>query len=497
MKQGLTEQQIREYQEMSIEIMKHSIEEKRNDGKIAPRVGAVLVTPKGVLVDTACRGELREGDHAEFTLLERKHRADCLDGDVLFATLEPCAPGSRRHPKLGCAERISNARLSKVYIGIEDPDPTVARKGIQHLIDKGIEVEMYPRDLQDIITKENEAFLSQAKERAILAAEEDEQKAIILTQTETAVANTNTADLDEILLAKYVSREKWGCEYPSDMANRLLIQMGIFESKEGVYTPTGVGLLLFGKHPQTIFPNAVIRATYKQPGKNEEIKTISGPLLLQPEQIFKWYSEKIGKQIDRSKAEREEVYEYPIVAINEIVKNAILHRDYDILGAPIYMEISAESIIVKSPGAPVAPLKIEQIEKFSAPSLSRNPKIIHVFDIMRLAEQRGLGFSTVRRLPDDNIPLPLVAFEAPYIQLTLPFNRKVTGLFAELSEQEQKGLELIRMSDTPVKRSDYEKHVHVEKKTAERQIKRLIDLNLIEKVGNGPSTTYIIKKKEI
>ena len=118
----------------AIEVMLQSVPEPRADGKASPKVGVVLIPPTvlqsfGSMV-TAYRGELREGDHAEYTLLERKCRDRKLDGSVLFATLEPCAPGSRRHPKLGCAERIVLARIKEVYVGIEDPDPTVDRKGI-------------------------------------------------------------------------------------------------------------------------------------------------------------------------------------------------------------------------------------------------------------------------------------------------------------------------------------------------------------------------------
>ena len=118
--------------ELAIEEMRKSVREPREDGKASPLVGAALVKPDGS-VETAHRGELRHGDHAEFTLLERKNRANKLDGSKLFATLEPCAPGARNHPKLGCAERIVNARISEVWIGIEDPDPTVAGDGIEHL----------------------------------------------------------------------------------------------------------------------------------------------------------------------------------------------------------------------------------------------------------------------------------------------------------------------------------------------------------------------------
>ncbi len=80
-------------------------------------MGAVLYKPDGT-VETACRGELRYGDHAEYALLERKKRDCKLDGSILFATLEPCAPGSRRHPKLSCAERIVFVRIKEVGIGI-------------------------------------------------------------------------------------------------------------------------------------------------------------------------------------------------------------------------------------------------------------------------------------------------------------------------------------------------------------------------------------------
>jgi ATP-dependent DNA helicase RecG len=127
----------RKYMEMAIATMKESINEFRGDGKASPLVGAVLWKPDGS-VETAHRGELRDGDHAEFTLLERKNRANKLDGCILFATLEPCAPGARKHPKLCCAERIVNARIRQVWVGIEDPDPLVDRKGIKFLQDHNV-----------------------------------------------------------------------------------------------------------------------------------------------------------------------------------------------------------------------------------------------------------------------------------------------------------------------------------------------------------------------
>lgn len=62
----MKEEDVRKYMEKSIEVMKNSIQEIRADAKPSPFVGAVLVRKDGSTV-TAYRGELREGDHAEFT----------------------------------------------------------------------------------------------------------------------------------------------------------------------------------------------------------------------------------------------------------------------------------------------------------------------------------------------------------------------------------------------------------------------------------------------
>jgi ATP-dependent DNA helicase RecG len=155
----------RKLMEKAIEVMKQSLHEPRQDGKPPPKVGAVLWKPDGT-VDTAFRGELRHGDHAEYTLLERKHRHEKLDDSFLFATLEPCAPGARQHPKLGCAERIVNARIAEVWVGIEDPDPTVDRQGIRYLEQNGIKVHLFDLDLQEQIREANKKFIEQAVKRA-------------------------------------------------------------------------------------------------------------------------------------------------------------------------------------------------------------------------------------------------------------------------------------------------------------------------------------------
>jgi ATP-dependent DNA helicase RecG len=90
---GKTKFDSRKLIDLAIEVMRQSVSEPRNDGEASPKVGAVLMKPDGT-VETACRGELRHGDHAEFTLLERKNRGNKLDGSTLMARwpLKLCFP---------------------------------------------------------------------------------------------------------------------------------------------------------------------------------------------------------------------------------------------------------------------------------------------------------------------------------------------------------------------------------------------------------------------
>ena len=292
-------------------------------------------------------------------------------------------------------------------------------------------------------------------------------------------------------------------DYHSKEGLRELLQLGLIDTKqndkgETIYVPTGIGLLLFGRKPELVYNNAVIRATYKTEGKKEDIETISGPLVEQPGKIFNWYKDRLGRQIDRSEPGRKYLYDYPIEVINELVKNAILHRDYDIKGAPIYLEINDDAIIIKSPGYAVPPIKLGQIANFNAPSLSRNPKIMFVFDALDLAEQRGLGFMTVRELPEKHdIPLPLVSYEEPYLVFTLPRNaaavNKVDDTLAELDEGEIRMLNFFRLNDGKAfGKGEVVEKLGIYARTAERELKHLVDLKLLIREGVGRSTVYRI-----
>lgn len=486
----------RKMMEKAIEVMRQSINEPRADGKASPLVGAVLVKPDGS-VETAYRGELREGDHAEFTLLERKNRANRLDGSVLYATLEPCAQGARSHPKLGCAERIVNARIKEVWVGIEDPDPTVDRKGIKFLQDHGVTVHMFDRDLQEQIHEANKDFINQALERK--EAAEGPKKAVVLSQLEAPASRAVIGDLSHDALQIFRDTAKISAAVGSEPFQRRLLQMGLLRESGQKLVPTGFGLLLFGNHPRTAMQQAGLLGTIHLPSGKEDLKDFDGPQALVPLQVLAWLRDKLPNPISRSEGRRREDNEAFFELVREGVVNALVHRDYGIEGAKCQLVVTPHTVVVKSPGRPVEPITLEQMQKFEAPMLSRNPVLHYVFSEMELAEERGLGLKSMKeRARTGGLPQPTYTFDGVYLSLTIHRDAQAAvqaldaGVLGALNKSEQAGWKLVSIRGK-ISSSEYAREMEFDDRTARRHLNKFLELGLVRKFGSGPATIYEIK----
>lgn len=486
------------YMKMAIDAMNNSIEEPRTDGKVSPKVGAVLIKPDGT-VESASRGELRYGDHAEFTLLERKNRSEKLDGSILFATLEPCAPGARRHPKLGCAERIVNARIMEVWIGIADPDPDVDRKGIKYLEDNGIKVRMFYPQYQKTIKEVNKEFLQQAIERA---KDKNKKDNVVLSNFENPVPSMDLKQFSEKAIQYYINQSKLPFALNSKELWLHFEHAGIVKREKPTnqdgYIPTGFGILLFGANPREKYQQAVVKAKVKY-GNNDSIpKDFEGPLVLIPKEIELWLEQVLHSEVSREQFQRKTSTLFPIAPLREAIINALAHRDYEQEGAKTYLEINDDKIVVKSAGLPVSPISLEDVKSFKASSLSRNPKITYIYNRMGLMEESELGMETFKGMPAKyKLPLPFYEYKAPYLSLTfsrsLEAVKSVSGIeeLGNLNEDELKAYELFR-NKLSLTKSEFAEKLGLPTRTAERMLKKMVDLKLILKKGAGPNTKYVI-----
>ena len=110
---------------------------KKGQGTASPNplVGTVIVCDSKIIG----KGYHREPgtDHAEVAAL--KDAKDRAAGSTLYVNLEPCVHQGRTPP---CADAIIHAKIKRVVIGIDDPNPLVQGKGIEKLRDAGLTVEI-------------------------------------------------------------------------------------------------------------------------------------------------------------------------------------------------------------------------------------------------------------------------------------------------------------------------------------------------------------------
>ncbi|MCH9609702.1 MAG: Riboflavin biosynthesis protein RibD [Chlamydiales bacterium] len=100
-----------------------------------PWVGSIVVK-NGTIVGEGWTSSYG-GAHAEVVALEKAGGA--AKGATVYATLEPCSHTGRTPP---CVDALIKAKVARVILPFEDPDPLVSGQGIAALQRAGIEVKV-------------------------------------------------------------------------------------------------------------------------------------------------------------------------------------------------------------------------------------------------------------------------------------------------------------------------------------------------------------------
>ena len=92
---------------------------------------------------------------------------------------------------------------------------------------------------------------------------------------------------------------------------------------------------------------------------------------------------------------RIEYPEYPERAVQEALVNALIHRDYSVVGSEVHVDIYDDRLEIYSPGGMYDGTFIQELDPMNISSSRRNPVIADVFARMDLMERRGSGLRKI------------------------------------------------------------------------------------------------------
>ncbi len=228
--------------------------------------------------------------------------------------------------------------------------------------------------------------------------------------------------------------------------------------------PTIAGLMLFSVYPQAFFPQLCITAV-SVPGTEMSMtgsvgerfidnQRIDGTIqqMLNDALIFVRKNMKQKTIIDKNSGRRTDRSEYPVIAVRELIINALVHRDYSIHtdSAPVTIRMYSDRMEIENPGGLYGRTTIDRLGKMSADT--RNPFIANALEILGETENRYSGIPTViSAMKEYGLPAPEFISERGIFRVTL-YNGESEAIYTSGEEAE-----ILDFCTQPRNRADIEK----------------------------------------
>lgn len=271
----------------------------------------------------------------------------------------------------------------------------------------------------------------------------------------------------------------------------ILQSLDLAERKNKELKLNNTAILFFAKNPQRFLKESYLSCVRYQGMDKYTIidrQEINGDLFSLIENAFKFIKRniRVENKVDLN-TRHELIYEYPLVAIREAVINAVMHRDYYYDLSHIYIHIYSNRIEIENPGG--LPGGID-INKLGTRSVRRNRTIADILYRAGYIERVGSGFQRIQKALQENGNPSFEIYSSNYFMIRL-FPRIQKELKVQLTDRQHKLYQLITEKKQVTKQEVYT-HFGFSGDTALRELKRLCELNLVDRIGIGKSTVYQI-----
>ena len=235
-----------------------------------------------------------------------------------------------------------------------------------------------------------------------------------------------TFDIEALQRFRNELRSEVAARYPEALtAWEFLDRAGL--RVEGKLTRTGA--LLFARDPVTTCPTAMVKCTryyHDDRAGRRDIETFDGTVPTQIVAARQFVADRVrvGEAPSADQAQSSMIYDYPMVAVREVVANALVHRDYSSAAACVHVRIFLDRLEVSSPGNWLGRDLPEGTEHplvdLKGQSIKRNFRLAHILSWIRLVEGEGSGIpSALRACQADRSPAPTVRQEQGFVTVTL------------------------------------------------------------------------------
>ena len=222
----------------------------------------------------------------------------------------------------------------------------------------------------------------------------------------TAVPGARRDDLDDALVAAYVSRFRSGVRMDPDtlLAARGLVTRAA-DDAGAPPVPTVAGILLLGRQPQQFLPQArvaVVRYAGPSMGERFLAREIEGPLAAQLDAAEAWVATTMLHGVELKGLGRTDIDEYPLEAVRELILNALAHRDWVTRGDRVRLYMFSDRLEIVSPGTLGGPMRLDTL---GSHRWSRNASLVQGLVALGVMEELGFGLRRVAEaLADAGLP---------------------------------------------------------------------------------------------
>lgn len=284
----------------------------------------------------------------------------------------------------------------------------------------------------------------------------------------------------------------------------VLVRRGCLQRTPDGLAPTYAGLLLFGKFPQQWLPNAVILAArFSGLGFADRFikQEMTGSLPEQLRQAEAFAREHMPVVTRLAGLTHEEAPQFPPEAVRELLVNAAAHRDYNLQGDSIHLNLYSDRLEVQSPGSLPGPVNLGNLLEAR---FSRNAVIAQVLSDMGFVEKLGYGLDrVVNVLRQNGLRQPRFEEVAGCFKVTL-FGADESGSLSLPDLSRYQGMALNNRQQSAIgylalhgriNNSTYQDLCPaVSSESLRRDLSDLVKRGILIKVGDKRSTYYILKK---